>query len=116
METENIPIPKYAKGDRVEQMSDPKLAITVKYSQWVGHTHRYAFEEFYMECFEEYLTPHIPYEPGFRSIRTTKRLHCQCLYEIENKLPRTIFCFMPCPDQMEILAERDKTEKAKRNV
>ncbi len=31
--------------------------------------------------------------------------HCQCLYEIHNNLPRTIFCFMPCNAQ--------KTERKK---
>lgn len=33
--------------------------------------------------------------------------HCQCLYEIENNLPRTIHCFMACHDQHQILADRE---------
>jgi hypothetical protein len=35
-----------------------------------------------------------------------KELHCQCLHEIENNLPRTKFCFMACLDQRKILHER----------
>jgi hypothetical protein len=40
------------------------------------------------------------------SIFTTGRPHCQCLYEIENKLPRTKFCRVACSDQHQILEER----------
>ncbi len=36
---------------------------------------------------------------------------CRCLYEIENELPRTQFCFMPCRAQDEILRERMKQEQ-----
>ena len=35
-------------------------------------------------------------------------LHCQCLYEIENKLPRTQHCFAPCHAQFEILKQREE--------
>ena len=42
--------------------------------------------------------------------RTTKKDYCQCLYEIENKLPRTKFCFAPCPDQRRILENRNKNK------
>jgi hypothetical protein len=44
---------------------------------------------------------------------------CQCLYEIENKLPRTKRCFAPCQAQKRILRERfvkninDEIEKCK---
>jgi len=41
--------------------------------------------------------------------------HCQCLYELENKLPRTQHCFMACPEQWEILAERNRIKIAKEN-
>ena len=44
-------------------------------------------------------------------MNTTKRLHCQCLYEIENKLPRTKFCFAPCSAQREIINQRSKIKK-----
>lgn len=37
-----------------------------------------------------------------------RKPHCQCLYEIENNLPRTQFCFMACSDQYEILKQREK--------
>lgn len=40
--------------------------------------------------------------------------HCQCLYEIENNLPRTQHCFMPCSDQYEILRERERMNPPKR--
>lgn len=40
-----------------------------------------------------------------------RQLFCRCLYEIENKLPRTMFCFMQCEDQIEILAQRNKEKK-----
>lgn len=40
--------------------------------------------------------------------RPGRKPFCQCLYEIENKLPRTIFCFMPCNDQHEITKQREK--------
>lgn len=33
---------------------------------------------------------------------------CQCLYEIENGLPRTQHCFMPCEAQRQILAREEK--------
>lgn len=29
-------------------------------------------------------------------------MKCQCLFEIENKLPRTKFCFKPCEAQRQI--------------
>ncbi|PCJ55976.1 MAG: hypothetical protein COA79_20415 [Planctomycetota bacterium] len=34
------------------------------------------------------------------------RLHCQCLYETENNLPRTRRCFATCQDQFKILRGR----------
>lgn len=37
---------------------------------------------------------------------TTQKTSCLCLYEIENKLPRTKMCFMPCAAQVEILNKR----------
>lgn len=45
---------------------------------------------------------------------TTRRLHCQCLYEIENNLSRTKFCFRTCKDQREILKQREETKKNKK--
>lgn len=33
---------------------------------------------------------------------------CQCLYEIENGMPRTKFCLAPCSGQKEMLRERKK--------
>ena len=36
--------------------------------------------------------------------------HCQCLYEIENQLPRTKFCFAPCSAQRKILRSRKSPE------
>lgn len=33
---------------------------------------------------------------------------CKCLYEIENNLPRTQYCFMPCIAQGRILEKRRK--------
>ena len=41
-------------------------------------------------------------------LQTTRTPHCQCLYEIENNLPRTKFCFCACPDQWQILNEREE--------
>jgi len=38
--------------------------------------------------------------------------YCQCLYEIENNLPRTKYCFMACKAQLIILSQR-KNEKSK---
>ncbi len=35
-------------------------------------------------------------------IKSTRRLHCECMYQIENKLPRTKFCRKPCADQMKL--------------
>lgn len=32
---------------------------------------------------------------------------CRCLHEIENDLPRTKFCFIPCRGQREILSQRE---------
>lgn len=43
-------------------------------------------------------------------------LHCQCLYEIENNLPRTKYCFMACHDQHMILHERYLKEKENGNI
>jgi len=31
---------------------------------------------------------------------------CQCLYEIENGMPRTKFCFAPCSEQKEMLKDK----------
>lgn len=42
--------------------------------------------------------------------KTTKQPFCRCLYEIENKLPRTKFCHHACRDQIKILSRRDKSE------
>lgn len=47
------------------------------------------------------------------AFKTTKRPFCKCLYEIENNLPRTMFCFMPCRDQEEIMRQREEAEKRK---
>lgn len=33
---------------------------------------------------------------------------CQCLYEIENGMPRTKRCFAPCSGQKEMLIEKRK--------
>jgi hypothetical protein len=33
---------------------------------------------------------------------------CRCLYEIENGLQRTKFCFRACNEQKEILRQREK--------
>lgn len=40
--------------------------------------------------------------------------HCQCLYEIENRLPRSMFCFLSCKAQREILKERALEEKQRK--
>ncbi len=45
-----------------------------------------------------------------------KRIECQCLYEIRNKLPRTKFCRRPCDAQIlmrnvsNITTAQDKTK------
>ena len=39
-----------------------------------------------------------------------KKLHCQCLHKIENNLPRTQRCMMPCNEQRQILSNREKEE------
>ncbi len=36
---------------------------------------------------------------------------CKCLYEIENNLPRTQHCFVPCLEQIEIMEERERLSK-----
>jgi hypothetical protein len=41
----------------------------------------------------------------------TTKPFCQCLHEVENNLPRTKRCMMPCLDQLKILAEREKVKK-----
>ena len=33
---------------------------------------------------------------------------CQCLFEIENGIPRTKFCLVPCNNQKEMLREKRK--------
>jgi hypothetical protein len=33
---------------------------------------------------------------------------CQCLYEIENGMPRTSFCMVPCDGQKEMLIEKNQ--------
>jgi hypothetical protein len=38
---------------------------------------------------------------------------CQCLYEIENNLPRTQYCFVACPEQFKIMRIRAEKEKSK---
>lgn len=40
-----------------------------------------------------------------------KEPYCQCLHEIENKLPRTIHCFMPCRAQREITGYNIKAKE-----
>ena len=40
-----------------------------------------------------------------------QRPFCRCLYEIENSLPRTQRCFVPCDDQWQIIRERDKIKE-----
>ncbi len=35
---------------------------------------------------------------------------CRCLHEIENELPRTMFCLVPCRGQHEILSRRASNE------
>ena len=32
--------------------------------------------------------------------------NCQCLFEIENNLPRTKYCFVACKDQQMILKSK----------
>ena len=44
-------------------------------------------------------------------LKTTKKPHCQCLYEIDNKLPRTKFCMVPCADQRLIIRHEDSNTK-----
>jgi len=44
---------------------------------------------------------------------TQNKLHCKCLYEIENKLPRTKRCFIACMDQRKILFKREKEKQIK---
>lgn len=41
---------------------------------------------------------------------------CQCLHEIENKLPRTKFCFIACREQRMIMHERYKAELAAKGI
>ena len=41
---------------------------------------------------------------------------CQCLYEIENHLPRTKYCRTPCRDQIEILNQRKNDEEKKDSI
>lgn len=43
-------------------------------------------------------------------MESTKEPFCKCLYEIENDLPRTRFCFMPCRDQRDIIFKREMLE------
>lgn len=33
--------------------------------------------------------------------------YCQCLFELENNLPRTKYCFVACTNQRTILFKRD---------
>ena len=40
--------------------------------------------------------------------KSLKKPKCQCLYEIENGMPRTKRCFAPCSGQKEML--RDKRQ------
>lgn len=50
-------------------------------------------------------------KPDFKKTAPRRAPFCQCLHEIENKLPRTKFCFMACSEQLEILAARKKQNK-----
>lgn len=36
---------------------------------------------------------------------------CTCLYELENKLPRTKHCFVACSAQLEILEARERNDQ-----
>lgn len=38
--------------------------------------------------------------------KTLNKPKCQCLYEIENGMPRTKFCFAPCSGQKEMLKDK----------
>ena len=43
----------------------------------------------------------------FQKIKDRAELHCACLHEMENDLPSTINCFMPCQAQHKILERRE---------
>lgn len=42
--------------------------------------------------------------------------YCSCLHEIENGLPRTQFCFMPCHDQHRVLTRRELKDSGITNI
>ncbi len=42
---------------------------------------------------------------------TTRKPHCQCLHESENKLPRTKRCLITCRDYYEIMKGRKNDSK-----
>ena len=46
-------------------------------------------------------------------MKNNRNFYCQCLHEIENGLPRTKFCFLPCHDQRQILRERKEELETK---
>ena len=49
--------------------------------------------------------------------RPLNKPKCQCLYEIENGMPRTKFCLVPCNGQKEMLIEkRQPIEKIIENL
>ena len=41
--------------------------------------------------------------------KTLNKPKCQCIYEIENGMPRTKFCMVPCSGQKEMLKEKGQT-------
>ena len=53
-----------------------------------------------IESFEQFIAS------GKAMVSDIQSPFCQCLHEIENKLPRTKRCFMPCRNQRIILQQR----------
>ena len=42
---------------------------------------------------------------------TTSKPFCRCLYEIDNKLPRTKFCLKTCGAGWEIIREKEREKE-----
>lgn len=44
-------------------------------------------------------------------MKLSARLYCRCLDEMERGVPGTIFCRIPCSDQIQIIEQREELEK-----
>lgn len=65
-------------------------------------------EERIQEVKKEYTEKIAQNEKEIKKLEDAYVPFCQCLHEIENKLKRTKYCFVPCSDQRLIIQRRNK--------